>query len=215
MSAETKILGGILIGSFALMIGLVLIFSNKSNDLQQNGENQVYAIDYSKGQKIGSDSAKVKLVEFSDFQCPACKGYEPHVKDLRETYKDDLQLIYKHFPLPQHKNAEAAANFSEYAATQGKFWEVHDALFETQQEWESLNDPKDFFVGIGKSLGLNEQQIIEAIEKKLFKGKINEDVAEGRSIQVNATPTFYLNGQKLKMQNFMDLKNAVEQELKK
>lgn len=215
MNNELKIMGGILTGSLILMIGMVFILSMQSNSPTLNTNEQVYNIDYSKGQKIGNDNAKIKLVEFSDFQCPACKAYEPYVQEVRSLYPEDMQFIYRHFPLTQHKNAEPAVHVAEYAATHGKFWEVHNKLFETQQKWGELNDPKDFFVNLGKELGLEEQGLKDALENKLASSKISEDVAEGKSLQVNATPTFYLNGRKLQLKNFLDLKNAVEQEIKK
>src|SRR3972149_7798295 len=101
MTTETKWLGVILIITVVLLFGGVFLLSRGQSSKAIEGTN-VSQIDYSKGQKVGSDSAKVKVVEFSDFQCPACLAAEPYVKKLRADYPDQVQFIYRHFPLPQH-----------------------------------------------------------------------------------------------------------------
>lgn len=202
MKTETKILVGVLIFCLVLVLGAVFILGRSGNnpvDVAQTAVN----IDYAKGEKIGSDSAKVKLVEFSDLQCPACKAAEPFVKQVVEKNKDNsFQFIYRHFPLTQHIHSKKAANFAEYAATQGKFWEVHDKLFTTQEEWSSLSDPSDYFADLGSQFGLDKNKIKEAISKSIYDQKINDDLAEGNRVGVDATPTFYLNGKKLRLQSF-------------
>lgn len=213
LSNETKILGGVLIFSLVLILGAVFLLGRSGNTKEVKGE-KAYSIDYSKGQKIGSDSAKIKLVEFSDFQCPACKAAEPAVKQVLAKYKDNLQFIYRHFPLPQHKNGRASATLAEEAGEQNKFWEMHNLLFETQESW-SIGDPTNFFLDLAGRLELNTNQVKKALERKSYDAKINEDVAEGQSLGVNSTPTFFVNGKKLKLQSFSDLETAVADELKK
>lgn len=213
MNTETKVLGGVLIASIALIIGAILLLgkTSSSTDTSAQGVN----IDYSKGQKIGSDSAKVKLAEFSDLQCPACKAAEPFLENLREKYKDKIQFIYFHFPLMQHIHARKAANFAEYAATQGKFWQIHDKLFETQDSWSALPDPTEYFADLGAQFGLDKDQIRLAVKNSTFEQKINESFAEGTKAAVNATPSFYLNSRKLNLQNFTDLDKLISEELQK
>lgn len=214
LSSETKILGGVLIFSLVLIIGAVFLLGRSSSSQDVKGE-KAYAIDYSKGQKIGSDSAKVKLVEFSDLQCPACKAAEPEVKQVLAKYKNDLQFVYRHFPLPQHKNGRASATLAEVAGEQNKFWEMHDKLFDSQSDWSVLPDPKPYFLELAKSLNLDEEKVKQALDKNIFQSKIDEDVSEGQSLGVNSTPTFFVNGKKLKLQSFSDLDTAVADELKK
>lgn len=209
MKTETKILGTTLVISLILLIGAVFLFS-KNNSVSESAQ---FNIDYSKGQKIGSDSAKVKLAEFSDLQCPACKAAEPFVRQVREKYQKDLQFIYFHFPLMQHVHARKAANFAEYAATEGKFWQIHDKLFETQENWSALADPTDYFVQIGTEAGLDKDKIKKVIAENTFDQKINDHMSEGGKVKVDATPSFYLNGKKLKLQSYLDLDNAVAKEL--
>lgn len=214
MTKETKFLGLILIISLVLLFGGIFLLSRgQSGGKTPEGET-VLQIDYSKGQKIGSDSAKVKLVEFSDLQCPACAAAESVLKNLRTTYPDKIQFIYRHFPLPQHSYGRKAANLAEAAGEEGKFWEMHDKLFETQTEWSSLSDATSFFLKLAKDLNLDEDKVKQALEKDTFKLRIDDSVAEGRRLGVTSTPTFFLNGRKLNLTTFDDLTKAVEEELK-
>lgn len=214
MTTETKIIGIIVILTLILVgSGVFFLSRNQNNPAPTVGEKSVN-INMALGQKVGSDSAKVKLVEFSDFQCPACKAAEPAVKQVLAKYKDNLQFIYRHFPLPQHKNGRASATLAEEAGEQNKFWEMHNLLFETQESW-SIGDPTNFFLDLAGRLELNTDQVKKALESISYDAKINEDVAEGQSLGVNSTPTFFVNGKKLKLQSFSDLETAVADELKK
>lgn len=212
MNSETKILGIILFFS-VLLIGGGIFFLSKQTPSNSLIGDKVYDINYSLGQKVGSDSAKVKLVEFSDFQCPACGAAEPFVTELREAKNPNVQIIYRHFPLNRHRLARMAANVAEAAGEQGKFWQMHDKIFETQLDWPDLDNPVDFFVNLAKSLGLEENKIREAAENSTYNNKIEADFNEGLKLSVNSTPTFYLNGRKLNIQNFAQLKTVIGQTL--
>ncbi|MBI2338105.1 thioredoxin domain-containing protein [Candidatus Daviesbacteria bacterium] len=216
MKTETKILGAILVLTAVILFGGIFFLSKFSAN-SSSVEEKIVQIDYSKGQKIGSDSAKVKLVEFSDFQCPACAQAEPFVKQLKSVYPDQVQLIYRHFPLPQHPFGKQAANWAEAAGAQGKFWEMHSKLFETQAEWSNLpdNEVDEFFLGLVKQLELDENKIKQDVEGNTFKSRIDDDVAEGQRLGVDSTPTFYINGRKVILQTFNDLNTVVAEELKK
>lgn len=212
MKTETKILGAILVLTAVILFGGIFFLSQSST---KSVEEKAVQIDYSRGQKVGSDSAKVKVVEFSDFQCPACSAAAPYVKSVKTANPDQVQLIYRHFPLPQHTYGREAAILAEAAGEQGRFWEMHDKLFETQTEWSSLADPKPFFLDLGKQLGLDEAKLKQDMEKEEIKSRVNSDMVEGQSLGVNSTPTFYLNGRKLTLKSFNDLSTVVSEELKK
>lgn len=214
MTTETKILGIVLVLTVALLLGGVFFLSRGGSPQGVTGTT-VSQIEYAKGQKIGSDSAKAKLVEFSDFQCPACKSAEPAIKQVLSKYPDNLQFIYRHFPLPQHTHAKKAATLAEAAGEGGKFWEMHDKIFETQSQWSNLSDTDAtaFFLGLARDLNLDEAEIREALEKNTFKSKIEDDITEARSLGANSTPTFFLNGKKLNLKSFNDLDTAIESEL--
>lgn len=220
MKTETKFLGIILIVTLVLLFGGIFLFSrNQQSSPPANIEgSNVAQIDYSKGEKIGSDSAKVKLVEFSDLECPACLEAEPTVKKVRSTYSpDQMQFIYRHFPLTQHIHSRQVATLAEAAAQQGKFWEMHDKLFETQTQWTGMNkdDATKFFLDLAKQMGLDENKVKQQLESDAFKATIDDDIAEGQRLGINATPTFFVNGHKLDLQSWGDLNTAVAQELKK
>ncbi|MBI2314749.1 DsbA family protein [Candidatus Daviesbacteria bacterium] len=215
MKTETKVLGIILIITLVLLFGGIFLLSKQG--LSGTNEETVYQIDYSKGQKIGSDSAKVKLVEFSDLECPACAAAEPFVKKVKSDYPNKVQLIYRHFPLPQHTHSRQVAIFAEAAAKQGKFWEMHDKLFETQSQWTILPEKEAaaFFLNLAKELSLDQDKLNQDLEDPVVKSRVDEDEAESRRLGVNATPTFFLNGRKLNLQSFSELNTVVANELKK
>lgn len=205
MKSEFKILVIITVVSLIILIGGVFFLSKGSKNSSITG--QAVEIDYSKGQKIGSDSAKVKLVEFSDFQCPACRAAYPFVAEIIK--QPDVQLIYMHYPLPQHKNAAKAAVYSEIAASQGKFKEYHDLLFETQDEWFELDNPDEYFRGLAKRINLDENKIEQALQSSEYAKKVEESLVVGRSLGVNSTPTFYINNRLIKLTNFADLEAEI------
>lgn len=213
MKTETKFLSIILLITAVLFSGGIYFLSKTSPT--QTKETKVLQINYSKGQKIGSDSAKVKLVEFSDLQCPACLAAEPIIKAIRALNNPEVQLIYRHFPLPQHSHGKEAAYFSEAAAEQGKFWQMHDRLFETQDKWSALPDATDFFMDLVKELNLDEEKVKQGLSKESFKQKIDEDITEAQALGVNSTPTFFINGQKLNLRGFEDINTLINEELKK
>lgn len=215
MTTETKVLGTIFILTVVLLFGGIFFLSRGSSTSTPASNGPVLQIDYSKGQKIGSDSAKVKLVEFSDLQCPACFAAESFVKRIREAYPQEVLVIYRHFPLPQHSHGREAAYLAESAGEAGKFWQMHDKLFETQAQWSALTDATPFFLDLAKQLGLDENKVKQEISTDIFKAKIDAEVADGNRLGVNSTPSFFLNGRKLNLQNFSDMITAVENELKK
>lgn len=210
MKTETVVFTSVLTMTVVLLMVGIFLLNKTSPKISSN--NEVYQIDYSKGQKIGSDSAKVKLVEFSDLQCPACKTAQPFVEKIIADNKN-IQFIYRHYPLTQHLNAKAAANAAEEAGVQGKFWEMHQKLFETQERWEGLANPNDFFGDLARELGLDENKVKDAITKNKFNEVIQNDLNDGNSYGLNATPTFYLNGKKLELSNYDQLEDQVKKAL--
>lgn len=141
----------------------------------------------------GEKSAKVEIVEFSDFQCPACGAEEPEVAKVREFYGDKIVFYYRHFPLENvHPFALSGAKAAEAAGMQGKFWEMHDAIFANQK---SLN--KDIFKKLAGDLGLDVAKFEADSASKEVADKVTRDKNDGIGLKVNSTPTFFINGQKL------------------
>lgn len=161
--------------------------------------------------------AKLVLIEYADFQCPACGYYHPIVKKLISDFPKDLTVVYRNFPLVTiHPNAMAAAIAAEAAGRQGKFWEMHDLLFEKQSEWSSLNGTFDKFVSYAESLNLDTAKFKADLDLPELKEKVKKSLAEGEALGVDATPTFYLNGEKLEnVGSYEQFKDLVQKEISK
>lgn len=158
----------------------------------------------------GSENAKVTVIEYSDFECPACAAAAPIMKDLLAGYGDDVRFVYRHFPLPSHKNSEAAAYAAEAAGEQGKFFEMHDALFEKQDEWRAEGDPVGKFKEYALSLGLDVDKFSEDVKSGKIRAKVSDDKAGAYAARVNATPTFFVNGRAVVGVDPEKIRNEIE-----
>lgn len=161
-------------------------------------------------QVIGNASSSVDFVEFSDFQCPACKAAEPTVKSLIEQYGDRVKFVYKHFPLTNiHPNAQKAAEASECAADQGKFWEFHDILFEKQDA-----------LGVGSlkkyaaDFGLDAEAFNACLDSGAMAQRVRKDLDEAKSKALRGTPSFLVNGKLVTGVTELNLKTAIEAALR-
>lgn len=145
----------------------------------------------------GAENPKVTLVEYSDFQCPACAFYYSLVDKVIIEYGDRISFTYRHFPLPQHKNALTASYASEAAGKQGKFWEMNQMLFERQSKWAESYTATDIFTGYAKELNLNLDQYKKDVSSREVKENVSHDRATGVASKVGSTPSFFLNGKKM------------------
>ncbi len=147
---------------------------------------------------FGSPAAKHILVEYSDFQCPACGLYYPVVKQIMQEYGGSVRLVYRNFPLSEiHRNARVAAFAAEAAGKQGKFWEKHDMLFERQKSWESSKDAADIFLGYARELGIDADKFVADINSTEVRDNVDRDRQSGLRSGVNSTPTFFLDGKQI------------------
>ena len=143
----------------------------------------------------GNPSAEVTLIEYADFQCPACAAYHSMVNSVAETYGPNIAVVFRHFPLSQiHRNAFLAAQAAEAAGKQGKFFEMHDKLFEEQTAWGEARNARDLFRQYAEQIGLNGDQFATDIDDKAISDKIKMEQKSGYAINVQGTPTFVLNG---------------------
>ncbi len=142
------------------------------------------------------DSAKVVMVEYSDFQCPYCERHHPTLEQVFDQYGEDIAWVYRHFPLSFHPNAEPAALASECADEQGKFWEFADAMFEGQTGNldGSAATASAFFVATAEDLGLNISKFNSCVSSNKYQDKVDADSASGRASGVNGTPATFING---------------------
>ena len=149
------------------------------------------------GYLMGNPNAPVQIMEFADFECPACGNFavitEPDVRN-RIVNTGLASYRFFDFPLPMHKNTMAASNAAACAADQGRFWEMHDELFRNQPEWngEATDNPKKIFLGYVKSLGMNTDTWEKCFDSQAHQSRILANQAEGNRRKVQSTPTFVI-----------------------
>jgi len=193
-------------GTIALMAGL----ASKTPSVQYLGGTVKAADnnDWIKG--IPLKDAKVILIEYSDFQCPACAAYYSMVKQIGKEFKN-VSVVYRHFPLSQHANARPAAQAAEAAGKQGKFWEMHDMLFENQTIWSGLTSADETFNTYARTLGLDVEKFKTDFNSAEIKTKIEADYQSGAD-QIDGTPTFFLNDKKLQNpKNYDEFRSIIQQ----
>jgi protein-disulfide isomerase len=137
----------------------------------------------------GPADAPVTLVEYGDFECPYCGQAYPVVRAVEKAYPKQLRLVFRSFPLAQHPHAEPAAEAAEYAADHGKFWEMHDLLYEHQQALDS-----NHLLGYATQLGLDADGLAEALRDQRYRPVIEEVKEGGEASRIPGTPAFFLNG---------------------
>ena len=139
---------------------------------------------------LGPADAPVTLVEYGDYECPDCLNSEPIFRQLREHFGDKLRVIFRHFPQNSvHSHASAAAQAAEAAGVQGKFWEMHHALFEHQKELAEID-----FTHLALRLGMDPYKFERDSEARVFPRKVRDDHEGGIQSGVKGTPTFFING---------------------
>jgi protein-disulfide isomerase len=159
--------------------------------------------------ELGSKDAPVTIVEFSDFQCPFCGRAEPALKQVHEKYGDKVRLVYMDFPLGMHEHAIDAASAGRCAGEQGKFWPFHDAMFADQAKLAPADLKAD-----AKKLGLDTAKFDACFDKGKYKPEIEADLAQGRSLGIDGTPAFYINGRPMNgAQPFEKFQSTIDEEL--
>lgn len=215
MKQEIKILLIISAATIAILAGAVLLLSGSSSTTNQNTKTDQSILIRNDSNKMGSESAKIKLVEFGDYQCPACGAAYPVISKILVTYKNDTLFVFRNYPLSIHANSTIAAKAAEAAGVQGKYWQMYDALYQNQSTWSTSNSPIDVFTSYAKTMGLDTEKFKQDVQSNKFDAKIQEDTNDGNSIGVNATPTFYLNGKQIVgVPNYDDLKKSIDALLK-
>jgi protein-disulfide isomerase len=153
----------------------------------------------------GPENATVTLVEFGDYQCPSCGAYHPFVKEILNRYPQQVRLEFHHFPLISiHPNSMAASKAAEAAGEQGHYWEMHDALFEFQTQWSNQPDPKRVFAAIANRIGINGTILVQTMDSPRLQERILKDVEQGNRANIQAVPTFFINGQQVHIQLSME-----------
>ena len=214
MNKNTIIISVIsVLGTFLLLYGVYQLV------------NQPVVTDFPQTRKLKSTDhvkwspdKKNILVEYSDFQCPSCKGAHDILKTIDASGSANFEItkkvafVYRYFPLSQiHDKANISAYVAEAAGIQGKFWEMSDLLFDNQTSWSTSNDPQnEFFLKYATELKLNIDQFKKDSDSTDVKNRVAEDLREAEQIGVNSTPTFFLNGQKVDVNSYDEFKSLLK-----
>lgn len=200
------------IGTFLLLFGVYkLINQPTQTDFPQ--AKQLKADDHIKW----SPEKKNLLIEYSDFQCPSCKNIHDLLNTIEASDSPDLfitkkvTLAYRYFPLFQiHDKAYIAAYAAEAAGIQGQFWEMADLLFDNQKTWDTSSNPQqDYFLSYAKKLKLNVDQFKKDSDSVEVKNRVSEDLKDAEQMGIDSTPTFFLNGKKVDVNSFDELKQVL------
>ncbi len=157
---------------------------------------------------FGSADAKVKIVEFSDFECPFCSRAADVVQQIKEKYADKVQLVFRQYPLPMHPNARLAAEAALAADEQGKFWPYHDRLFKNQR---ALDRPS--LESYAKEVGLDVAKFKKSLDEKKFAARVDSDMKLGEQARVQGTPTLFINGVRAENTDFAAVSGLIDQAL--
>lgn len=151
------------------------------------------------------------LVEFLDFECEACGAFYPIVEDLREKYAGDITYVVRYFPLPGHVNSTQAALATEAAAGQDRFEDMYRMLFETQSQWgEQQRETPEVFRGFAEDLGLDLAAYDAAVADPATLARVEADKSDGDDLGVRSTPSFFIDGRAVELQQWGDLEAAIE-----
>lgn len=147
----------------------------------------------------GNPDANVTLVEYLDFECEACGAYYPLIKQLATEFPNDLRVVTRYFPLPGHKNSMTAAIAVEAASKQGKYWEMHDVLFENQEKWGNKPMPTpQVFEEYAKQIGLDMEKFKTDVVDPATKARVQRDFDASEKLGNNSTPSLFVQGKKIK-----------------
>lgn len=209
MTNETKILGIIGVVTIALIAGAVFFLSKGEKPVSVDSSLLV-----KEDSNVSTDSGKLTIVEFGDYQCPACAAAHGPLKQAISEHPGEIKFVFRHFPLAQHRNAEIAAQSVEAAKLQGKLWEMHDKLYESQGEWDEEANPLEFFKKYASGLGMDVDKFTADINSEASKQKVINDLADGTKLGVSSTPTLYFNSELYKgVISYENFKKEIEKYL--
>ena len=194
----SKSFWGVVAVVILIFVGIFAFTGNKTKTTNNGGKTS--STSTLTNHTIGKGTSGVTLLEYGDFQCPYCGLYYPIVKQVQAKYNDQLKFQFRHFPITSaHPNAFAASRAAEASASQGKFWEMYDALYQTQKQWAGSSDPTTIFEQFAKQIGMDVNKYKVDYKSIAVNDLINADMAEGTKLGVTGTPTFFINGKKVEI----------------
>ena len=202
------------------LAGLVVFTGRDDVDISDVDPNSIITAEPIADHVYGNAEADVLMVEYGDFQCPGCGSLFPTLKTVKEAYKDQMAFVFRNFPLTSiHPNALAAATAAEAAGLQGKYYEMHDQLFQNQDSWSTAGaeERTTFFVTYAQQIGLNVDQFETDLSSEDIRQKIDRDRALAERQGANSTPTLLINGEAIGSDVWQDeakLRSRIEQAIK-
>ncbi|MBI2610035.1 DsbA family protein [Candidatus Giovannonibacteria bacterium] len=206
-------------------LGVILVFTvgfiylvfktgGSGQNFKETTASAIMSTDWISGKK----EAKVSVIEYADFQCPACAAYYPMVKQLVQEYGDRVVFAFRNFPLYQvHKNAEVSAQAAEAAGIQGKYMEMMAFLYDNQKDWSLLSESeatKQYFDKFASQLGLDLDRFHQDMKSDQVKNKIAQDIKSATAAQVDHTPTFFVNQKQIpNPRSYDEFKSIIESAL--
>lgn len=213
---DLRILLGIILATLILLFGGVFLLNNNNPTSQIAGAVDTKLLVRDDSFQTATNSTKVTIVEFADFSCPACALSNEILNSITKDYAGKVNIVFRHFPLPNHINSKIAAEAVEAAGEQGKYLEMQDKLYKNQSEWSNIDNPLAKFLGYAKELNLDINKFEDSVKNNSFASKIERDKNDGNSLGINSTPTFFINGKKqLGIGSLDQFKNIINQELNK
>jgi len=195
MSKAVKPLSIILLAVVVAVVGAVYL-SRRPEEVPETSAAPV--LGKGGGHFRGPEKAPITLVEFGDYSCPSCGAYHPVVKELLNRYPKQVRLEFHHYPLISiHPNAMAAALAVEAAGEQGRYWEMHDLIFEHQEEWSASPNPEPQFLALASRIGINSNDFMQAMRSPQLRDRVLQDVVRARDAKVDAVPTFFIDGERI------------------
>lgn len=183
----------ILIGLILLLVGVGSVFGFRYVKQSQKAQN-LASVSPVAAKILGPDSAPIRILDFSDFQCPACRAAVPMLDGLAAKYPGKIQIVFKHFPLRMHVWSPVAHQSAECAAEQGKFWDYYKRIYDQQPIWANLPDPMVSFATYANEAGLDMNAFTQCMANSEVAARIAAEKKEGEVLEVKSTPTFFING---------------------
>lgn len=217
MSGNLKISIGLVAVLVASVIGIAILTG--SSDDEQPAPAAVPQQDTTQTPTVRADShrlstardGRVTLVEFLDFECEACGALFPVIEQLREEYEGRVTFVVRYFPLPGHANGQIAAQAVEAAARQGQFEAMYKRMFETQSQWGEARESKEStFVGFARDLGLEMARFMRDLKAPATVARVTRDMRDGTDLGVEATPTLFLNDERIELESVEQLKADID-----
>jgi protein-disulfide isomerase len=207
----------VIVIAVAVAAGAAVYLSRQPDEPAGGASTPIHANIKGGGHLRGPENAQVTLVEFGDYQCPSCGAFHPLVQEVLHRYPTQVRLEFHHFPLVTvHPNTMLASQAVEAAGDQGKYWEMHDAVFEHQNDWSGSPNPEPIFITLATGVGLDINKFMQGLRSPEVQQRILKDVERGQEAKVEATPTFFINGEQIHVRLSMeDFVQAIESHLHK